>query len=34
MAKISKNVPTACAYNPDYTLIESSKYKKIGFGIG
>jgi hypothetical protein len=34
MAKVAKNVPTSFAYHPDYTLTESSKFTKIGFGIG
>ena len=34
MQKIAKEIPPPATYNPDYNLVESTKFKKIGFGVG
>ena len=34
MERISKEIPPPASYNPNFELIENSKFKNIGFGIG
>lgn len=34
MERIAKEIPPPATYNPSFDLIENSKFKNIGFGIG